>query len=62
MKITILQKNGKFSGFEFLPEDGFDNLKIRNMEQRLRNLEVPIKLLEVEKLKEESLIVRVVPI
>ena len=57
MKIDILQKNGKVIGFEFRPINITDNLELRKIEDRLRNLKVPIKLRSVKEIKDESLII-----
>lgn len=57
MKIDILQKNGKVIGFEFRPTNITDNLELRKIEDRLRNLKVPIKLRSVKEIKDESLII-----
>ena len=58
MQIQILQKNGRFNGFEFTPKNIYDNIKLHNMADQLRNLNAKIKIHKVKELKNESLIVR----
>jgi len=59
MKINVLQKNGNFSGLEIFPENNSEILQLYQIVEQLKNLnKINIKYRKLEKIKEQSLIIR----